>query len=94
MLNVSSLASEREIKAAYKAMCLICHPDRCSDRPKVEQEAAEASFKQLQEALSILEDPLKRQLYDEGYCKEDIEERAAAAARAAHSDHSSRGARR
>ena len=36
-------------------------------------------------ALNVAEDPLKRQLYDEGHCKEAIEERAAAASRAAHS---------
>ena len=33
----------------------------------------------------MAEDPLKRQLYDEGYCREAIEERAAAASRAARS---------
>lgn len=36
------------------------------------------------QALEVLTDPFKRQLYDEGYDKEAIEERVAAAQRAAH----------
>ena len=38
----------------------------------------------LGEALEIMEDPMKRKLYDEGYDKEAIAERAEAARRAAH----------
>ena len=84
ILNVSSIASEREIKAAYRMQSLAHHPDRHSSSTQTQRAAAEEKFKMLQEALAILEDPLKRQLYDEGYCKEDIEERARAAERAAH----------
>ena len=61
-----------------------CHPDRLPpDATPEERAAAEERFKALGEALDILSDPLKKQLYDEGYDKEAIAERVAAAARAA-----------
>ena len=41
--------------------------------------------------LEILTDPFKRQLYDEGYDAKAIEERVAAAQRAAHENPNRRG---
>ena len=84
VLGVSSVASVPEIKQAYKARCMQWHPDRHAAKSDEEKALAERNFKALGEALEIMEDPMKRKLYDEGYDKEAIAERAEAARRAAH----------
>eukprot|EP00997_Jenningsia_sp_PLL12_P005790 NODE_2322_length_944_cov_11.387709_g1911_i0.p4 GENE.NODE_2322_length_944_cov_11.387709_g1911_i0~~NODE_2322_length_944_cov_11.387709_g1911_i0.p4 ORF type:complete len:120 (+),score=38.22 NODE_2322_length_944_cov_11.387709_g1911_i0:507-866(+) len=84
LLSITSVASELEIKAAYKKAALEWHPDK---HPEETREAAEKKFKDVGEALEVLTDPIKRQLYDEGYDKEAIEERAQRAQRAARSHH-------
>ena len=50
----------------------------------MERAAAEARFKRLSNHLELLCDPQKRKLWDEGYDAEAIEQRVAAAQRAAH----------
>lgn len=84
ILGISSVASLPEIKQAYKARCMEWHPDRHAMKTEEEKVTAEMNFKALGEALEIMEDQMKRQLYDEGYDKEAIVERAEAARRAAH----------
>ena len=84
VLGVSSVASVPEIKQAYKARCMEWHPDRHANASDEQKALAERNFKALGEALEIMEDPMKRKLYDEGYDKEAIAERAEAARRAAH----------
>ena len=84
ILGVPRVASVPEIKAGYKRACMEYHPDRHAGKPEAERVAAEEKFKLLGEALEIMEDQMKRQLYDEGYDKEAIAERAEAARRAAH----------
>jgi DnaJ family protein C protein 7 len=84
VLGVASVASVPEIKQAYKARCMQWHPDRHAASTDEEKALAERNFKALGEALEIMEDPMKRKLYDEGYDKEAIAERAEAARRAAH----------
>ena len=83
VLGVSSVASVPEIKQAYKQRCMEWHPDRHANSAAEERNRAEVNFKTLGEALEIMEDPMKRKLYDEGYDKEAISERAEAARRAA-----------
>lgn len=83
LLQVSRLASELEIKQSYKQLALEWHPDKHTDNEDKRKEAEER-FKLMGEALEILTDTFKRQLYDEGYDKEAIEERVAAAQKAAH----------
>jgi len=84
-LGVSSRkASEAGIKSAYRQKALQWHPDKWMDKTKEEQEKAEVKFKELGNYLEILTDVFKRQLYDEGYDAEAIEERVKAAQRAAH----------
>ena len=84
LLGIYASAGERDVKLAYKQRALEFHPDRLPPDASPEKRAeAEASFKLIGEALDILSDPLKKSLYDEGYDKQAIEERAAAAARAA-----------
>ena len=86
LLQVPSIASALEIKGAYKARALECHPDRMSDASAEQKAHAEASFKLLGEALEMLTDDFKRKLWDEGYDKEAIEERVRAAERAAREE--------
>jgi DnaJ family protein C protein 7 len=84
LLGIYASAGERDVKVAYKQKAMEFHPDRLPPDASPEKRAeAEASFKLIGEALDILSDPLKKSLYDEGYDKQAIEERAAAAARAA-----------
>ena len=81
IVGASRVSSAVEIKKAYKQRAFELHPDRC---PPELREAAEVRFKELQEALDVLSDDMKRELYDSGYDKEAIEERVEAAKRAAH----------
>ena len=59
ILGVSRLASDDEIKRAYKQKALKHHPDK--NRDDVE---AEKKFMDISEAYEILSDPYKRSLYD------------------------------
>ena len=93
MLNVSTIASDREISSAYRTAALSCHPDRYAGQPEHEKKKGEERFKLLQDALDILSDTFKRKLYDEGYCKTAIEDRVAAANEAARRHGTRRGHR-
>mmetsp|Transcript_3798 Transcript_3798/g.9846 ORF Transcript_3798/g.9846 Transcript_3798/m.9846 type:complete len:591 (-) Transcript_3798:217-1989(-) len=90
LLQVPSIASAPEIKAAYKQRALELHPDKAPVGDEAARKAAEERFKQLGEALEILTDDFKRKLWDEGYDREAIEERVQAAQRAAR-QHTSDG---
>jgi DnaJ-class molecular chaperone len=83
-LGVMSVATESEIKSAYKQRALEYHPDKWMDKPLEDRAKAEKKFKEIGNYLEILTDPFKRQLYDEGYDAVAIEERVKAAQRAAH----------
>ena len=87
LLGVPRVASESEIKVAYKRKARELHPDK---QPEKKRSAAEEAFKLLGEGFEVLTDPYQRPLYDEGYDKEAIVERVAAAKRAAH-NHSGHG---
>lgn len=89
MLQISEIASEREIKRAYRQKALDLHPDRLSGSQYTSEQRrnAECEFKLLGEGLEILADEFKRQLYDEGYDLTAIKERVEAAQRAAHRHH-------
>ena len=85
LLGVSSLASEKEIKKAYRQKALEYHPDRLSGAEHTDEQRKEASnfFQQLGDALEILTGELFKKLYDEGFDMEAIKERSEAAQRAA-----------
>lgn len=84
LLGCGQLASEMEIKQAYKQRALVLHPDKIDPDASAETKtAAEEAFKRLGDALEILTDEFKRKLWDEGYDKKAIGERVEAANRAA-----------
>jgi curved DNA-binding protein len=54
-LGIDKTADENAIKQAYRKMAMRHHPDRGGDQ---------AEFQKIQEAYSVLSDPVKRQQYD------------------------------
>ena len=73
ILNVPRNAETAAIKKAYKKAALKWHPDRHANKGEAEQKKAEAMFKDVGEALAVLEDPQKRSMYDQGMDLEDIQ---------------------
>ncbi len=75
ILGVDKKASADEIKKAYRKKAMKYHPDHTKD-----DKAAEAQFKEINEAYAVLSDPEKRQKYDtygsadfqQRYSQEDI----------------------
>ncbi len=59
VLGVERGASEAEIKSAYRSLARRHHPDVAQDKT-----AAEARFKEINEAYEVLSDPQKREMYD------------------------------
>jgi len=56
-LGVEKNATKRELKKAWRKLCKTHHPDRGGE---------EAEFKKVEQAYNILNDPAKRELYDQG----------------------------
>ncbi|MCY3754986.1 MAG: molecular chaperone DnaJ [Alphaproteobacteria bacterium] len=59
VLGASRTASADDLKRAYRRLAKEYHPDR-----NPEDEAAEARFKEINEAYDVLKDPEQRQVYD------------------------------
>src|SRR5215212_6094748 len=59
VLGVSQMASEQEIKTAYRRLALMHHPDKNPD-----DASAEDKFKEAAEAYSVLSDAEQRRRYD------------------------------
>lgn len=59
ILGVSRGATEKEIKQAYRRLARKYHPD-----VNPGDKAAEAKFKEINEAYEVLSDPVKREKYD------------------------------
>jgi curved DNA-binding protein CbpA len=59
ILGIGTTASDRQIKAAWRAGIKGSHPDRHPEDPK-----AETRFKRIQTAYEVLSDPAKRQIYN------------------------------
>ncbi|CAG8650378.1 57_t:CDS:2 [Paraglomus occultum] len=60
ILEISTEATDEEIRKAYRKQALQWHPDKNNHR----LEEAEVKFKEIAEAYEILSDPEKRQIYD------------------------------
>ncbi|CAF0852258.1 unnamed protein product [Didymodactylos carnosus] len=58
VLGITRVATEDEIKRAYKQKALKCHPDKSCEPD------AEKKFMDISEAYEILSDPYKRSIYD------------------------------
>ena len=65
ILGVAKEASDDELKKAYRRCALQCHPDKHKANGLAKEEA-EALFKDISEAYSVLSDPKKRRRYDSG----------------------------
>jgi len=59
ILGVSRVATQEEIKRAFRRLAIAYHPDRNPSRE------AESFIKEIIEAYQVLEDPVQRQRYDE-----------------------------
>lgn len=64
LLNLPREAAPEDIKAAYRRLVAIFHPDKASSSDPLLQEVAAANFLRLQEAYEVLSDPQTRSLYD------------------------------
>eukprot|EP00596_Hydrurales_sp_CCMP1899_P000386 CAMPEP_0119048518 /NCGR_PEP_ID=MMETSP1177-20130426/59348_1 /TAXON_ID=2985 /ORGANISM="Ochromonas sp, Strain CCMP1899" /LENGTH=914 /DNA_ID=CAMNT_0007024513 /DNA_START=168 /DNA_END=2909 /DNA_ORIENTATION=- len=71
------LATEKEIKAAYKKMALKYHPDRHSCSTEEKKKEAETKFKEIGDVYEILTDATKKRLWDQGYDRDELDQRAA-----------------
>ena len=60
VLGVTKTTSEKEIKKAYKKLAMKYHPDRNPDNP-----VAQEKFREVKAAYEILNDPEKREQYDD-----------------------------
>lgn len=66
ILGVSKDASQDDIKKAFRNLSKKYHPDRHVNDSEEEKNAASEKFKEINEANSILSDPEKRKMYDNG----------------------------
>src|SRR3989344_2295842 len=62
VLGVSKNATDDQIKQAYRKLAREHHPDMVKDGDKT---AAEARFKEINEAYQVLSDSQKRKMYDQ-----------------------------
>ena len=65
ILGIDKNADEKEIKRAYKKMAMKYHPDRNSESEE-SKKMAEKKFIDVNDAYSVLSDPKKRSMYDQG----------------------------
>mgnify|MGYP000008935492 FL=1 len=65
ILGVSSTATKDEIKKKYRECAKKFHPDRFATAPESEKQKAEKTFREINDAYSILSDDFKRKEYDE-----------------------------
>eukprot|EP00759_Apiculatamorpha_spiralis_P028675 PhF_6_TR31179/c0_g1_i1/m.45712/K09527/DNAJC7; DnaJ homolog subfamily C member 7 len=61
------------LKRSYKKLALQWHPDRWAHGTEDEKRHAEHMFKEVQEAHTVLTDPKKRRLYDNGMLDNNVE---------------------
>mmetsp|Transcript_124518 Transcript_124518/g.265462 ORF Transcript_124518/g.265462 Transcript_124518/m.265462 type:complete len:693 (+) Transcript_124518:79-2157(+) len=74
MLGVPSIASQMEIKKAYRERASEWHPDKKGHLDEEARKNAEEMFKKIGEAYEVLTDAQKKELYDKGHDLQGIEE--------------------
>lgn len=62
LLNVRREATQEELKASYRRLCMLYHPDKHRD-PELKQQA-EQLFNLVHQAYEVLSDPQSRAIYD------------------------------
>ncbi|XP_020337790.1 dnaJ homolog subfamily C member 11 [Oncorhynchus kisutch] len=62
LLNVRKEATQDELKASYRRLCMLYHPDKHRD-PELKSQA-EQLFNQVHQAYEVLSDPQSRAIYD------------------------------
>ncbi|XP_071385012.1 dnaJ homolog subfamily C member 11 [Centroberyx affinis] len=62
LLNVRKEATQEELKASYRRLCMLYHPDKHRD-PELKGQA-EQLFNQVHQAYEVLSDPQSRAIYD------------------------------
>lgn len=72
LLGVPRDANAASIKKAYRAMALKWHPDKHADAAEAERAEAEATFRLVNLANMVLNDPVKKRQYDAGGRVKDI----------------------
>jgi DnaJ family protein C protein 7 len=66
ILGLEKTASADDIRKAYRKMAVKWHPNRNNSGTEEEKKQAEKQFKLINEANTILTDPQKKQIYDNG----------------------------
>ncbi|MCC7358603.1 MAG: J domain-containing protein [Anaerolineales bacterium] len=64
LLSIAPSADSEQIRAAYRALAQIYHPDRLAHLKPEARAFAEERFKALNQAYGVLSDPAKRAAYD------------------------------
>lgn len=62
ILNVRKEANVEELKASYRRLCMLYHPDK--HEAEEDKAAAKSIFTKIQEAYTVLSEPEKRAIYD------------------------------
>ncbi|MCR4660871.1 MAG: DnaJ domain-containing protein [Clostridia bacterium] len=65
ILGIQKGATADEIKSAYRAKAKEFHPDKFANKSESERKAAEEKFKEVQHAYDVLNDPQKKEIYDQ-----------------------------
>lgn len=71
VLGVSSTATKDEIKKKYRECTKKFHPDKFATASESEKQKAEKTFREINDAYSILSDDSKRKEYDEQLRREN-----------------------
>ena len=65
ILDLKPDANETDVRKAYKKLALKWHPDR-NNESEEQKKMAEKTFRDINDAYSVLSDPKKKQQYDSG----------------------------
>lgn len=67
LLNISQVATQDEVRQAYRKESLRTHPDRLANASPAEKQAATERFQAVADAYFVLSDPQRRKEYDTLY---------------------------